>query len=35
MSKIDKLTSREIKALFDMPPEKAIEHLKSKGLQIG
>lgn len=35
MSKIDKLTDREIKALFDMPPEKAIEHLKSKGLHIG
>ncbi|WP_323843065.1 phage minor head protein [Moraxella sp. Pampa] len=35
MSKIDKLTDRQIKALFDMPPEKAIEHLKSKGLHIG
>ena len=35
MSKIDKLTDRELKALFDMPPERAIEHLKSKGLHIG
>lgn len=35
MSKVDKLTDREIKALFDMPPERAIEHLKSKGLHIG
>lgn len=35
MSKIDKLTDRQIKALFDMPPEQAIEHLKSKGLHIG
>lgn len=35
MSKIDKLTDRQIKALFDMPPEKAIEHLKAKGLHIG
>lgn len=35
MSRVEKLTDREIKALFDMPPEKAIEHLKSKGLHIG
>ncbi|OAV23658.1 Phage Mu-like virion morphogenesis protein [Moraxella catarrhalis] len=35
MSSIDKLTNKELKALFDMPPEKAIEHLKSKGLHIG
>lgn len=35
MSKIDKLTDRQIKALFDMSPEKAIEYLKSKGLHIG
>lgn len=35
MSSIDKLTSKELKALFDMPPERAIEHLKSKGLHIG
>ena len=35
MSNMDKLTRREIKDLFDMPPEKAIEHLKSKGLHIG
>lgn len=35
MSSIDKLTNKELKALFDMPPERAIEHLKSKGLHIG
>lgn len=35
MSSIGKLTNKELKALFDMPPEKAIEHLKSKGLHIG
>lgn len=34
MSDIDKLTHKELKALFDMPPERAIEHLKSKGLHI-
>lgn len=35
MSSIDKLSNKELKALFDMPPEQAIEHLKSKGLHIG
>lgn len=35
MNSIDKLTNKELKALFDMPPERAIEHLKSKGLHIG
>lgn len=35
MSNVDKLTDREIKALFNMPPKQAIEHLKSKGLHIG
>ncbi|STY91270.1 hypothetical protein [Moraxella bovis] len=35
MSSIDKLTNKELKALFDMPPEQAIEHLKAKGLHIG
>ncbi|OOS08054.1 phage putative head morphogenesis protein, SPP1 gp7 family [Moraxella cuniculi DSM 21768] len=34
MSSIDKLTNKELKALFDMPPKQAIEHLKSKGLHI-
>ncbi|MDO5650780.1 MAG: phage minor head protein [Moraxella sp.] len=35
MSSIDKLTSKELKALFDMPPERAIENLKRNGLHIG
>ncbi|WP_167432589.1 hypothetical protein [Moraxella equi] len=32
MSSIDKLTNKELKALFDMPPERAIEHLKIQRL---
>lgn len=35
MSKVDNLTNRELQALFDMPPEKAITHLKAKGLHVG
>lgn len=32
---MDKLSDKDIKALFDLPPSDAIAHLKAKGLHIG